>query len=130
MKKYGYLMLTMVSDEGEPTKLGVHRAVLLAFRGDPGPGMHAAHLDGDPTNNHLSNLAWLTPLENNRMRRTHGTMPVGVRSGTAKLTPEQVLQLRIDYAVGEGSQRKLAAKYGVSQRTVNRIVRRQTWTHV
>lgn len=42
----------------------VHRLVLEAFVGPCPPGMEACHWDDDPTNNHLSNLRWDTPSEN------------------------------------------------------------------
>ncbi len=43
---------------------GVHVIVLLAFRGPPEEGQVCRHLDGNPANNHLENLAWGTRSEN------------------------------------------------------------------
>lgn len=45
--------------------LTVARAMALAFLG-PCEGMHADHIDNDPTNDILSNIQWLTPQENTR----------------------------------------------------------------
>ena len=50
----------------------VHRLVLEAFVG-PGDGLHARHLDGDPSNNRLDNLAWGTASENNYDMVRHHT---------------------------------------------------------
>lgn len=56
----------------QQTRLYVHRAVMLAF--GP-PNAHKLplirHLDGNPRNNRLSNLAWGTHAENARDREMH-----------------------------------------------------------
>lgn len=63
----GYLMVTL----NLRTKR-VHRMVLATFEGDQ-PEMQVRHLDGDPQNNHLSNLAYGTPAENMQDCLDHGT---------------------------------------------------------
>jgi len=52
----------------------VHRLVLEAFVG-PGDGMDGRHLDGNPGNNSLSNLAWGTRSDNVNDSVRHGTHP-------------------------------------------------------
>ena len=52
--------------------------------------------------------------------------PRGERVGTSKLTNAQVLAIR----AAQESQRKIAARFGVSQRLVGMIRRREVWTHV
>lgn len=51
----------------------------------------------------------------------------GQESGSSKLTELQVLQIRDLYELHHFSQQHLAERFGVSQRTVSFIVRRQTW---
>lgn len=69
----GYRVID-VRREGEKRSRGalVHRLVLEAFVGPCPPGMQTRHLDGDPGNNHLGNLRWGTPAENNRDTLRHG----------------------------------------------------------
>ena len=55
----------------------VHRLVLEAFAGPCPEGMECAHDDGNPANNHASNLRWATKIENQADRRRHGTLPIG-----------------------------------------------------
>ena len=44
----------------------VHRLVAEHFIGpEPEPGMVVNHIDGDPFNNHVSNLEWASVSENN-----------------------------------------------------------------
>lgn len=49
----------------------VHRLVLFAFVGEPEDGQEARHLDGDASNNNLSNLAWGSRNENREDRMIH-----------------------------------------------------------
>ena len=42
----------------------IHRLVLIAFKGHPPEGMECNHIDGNKTNNHISNLEWITPQQN------------------------------------------------------------------
>lgn len=51
----------------------VHRLVLENFVGPCPDGWQCRHLDGDPTNNHVSNLKWGTPSENTIDAVRHGT---------------------------------------------------------
>lgn len=50
----------------------VHRLVAIAFLGQPLPGQEVRHLNGEPTDNRLQNLAWGTRSENMYDRRAHG----------------------------------------------------------
>jgi hypothetical protein len=51
----------------------VHRLVLTAFRGPCPPGFECRHLDGNPSNNTVSNLTWGSQSENTLDRVRHGT---------------------------------------------------------
>lgn len=62
--KYGYLRVGL----GRKNLKFVHRLVAEAFIGD-GSGLDVDHRDGDPANNHLSNLRYLTHAENMRAQR-------------------------------------------------------------
>ena len=67
---YKYIRMTSknVREHGK-----VHRLVLEAFVGPRPAGMECRHLDGDPANNHLENLAWGTSKENGEDMTRHGT---------------------------------------------------------
>jgi hypothetical protein len=51
----------------------VHSLVMLAFVGERPEGLETRHLDGNKTNNALSNLQWGTPGENALDKVRHGT---------------------------------------------------------
>lgn len=55
----------------------------------------------------------------------------GSQHHLAKLTEEQVLKIREEYAAGGTSHWKLALKYNIDgSNTIGRILRRETWTHI
>jgi hypothetical protein len=55
------------------TRHRIHALVLEAFVGPRPDGLDIRHLDGDPLNNHLSNLAYGTKQENMQDTLLHGT---------------------------------------------------------
>src|SRR5690348_870301 len=69
-KAGGYATLGMQHDGHETTEY-VHHLVLLAFVGPRPQGQEIRHLDGDPGNNRLSNLAYGSTSENAYDRVAH-----------------------------------------------------------
>jgi len=61
-------------------------------------------------------------IERNRWNPCRG--PRGYKS---KLTPDQVRQLRAEYAAGESTMRELGVKYGVTEPHVYKILSRRVW---
>ena len=56
--------------------------------------------------------------------------PVGVANGNAKLTDDDVREIRFRYAAGGVSQSALGQEYGVTQPMIGYIVRRELWKHI
>jgi hypothetical protein len=54
----------------------------------------------------------------------------GKMSSQAKLTEEDVLQMRADYATGLTSYNKLSRQYGVCHKTIWNILTRKKWAHI
>lgn len=68
----GYLNVNLATpDRKLPRRFQVHRLVMLAFVGDS--KQEVRHLDGDPGNNRLSNLAYGTSSVNQHDSVAHGT---------------------------------------------------------
>ena len=59
-------------------------------------------------------------------RNAKGRQARGERHGRAKLTEEDLPEIRRQVAAGS-SQRKVAKKFNIAQITVSRVVRRETW---
>lgn len=58
--------------DGKTQQRTAHRLVLEAFVGPRPEGLEGCHNDGDPQNNHLSNLRWDTPSSNRTDAVRHG----------------------------------------------------------
>lgn len=50
--------------DGTKRRFAVHRLVAKAFIPNPDNKPEIDHIDGDPTNNHVWNLQWVTHKEN------------------------------------------------------------------
>lgn len=114
---------------GKPTLKRVHRLVLEAFVGPCPNGMEACHIDGDRTNNRLTNLRWDTPRSNMDDKIRHGTTGRGPRNPQAKLTDASVREIRRLFTKGV-KQAVLARRYGVTKYCVWDIVHRRRWSHL
>ncbi len=105
----------------------VHRLVLLAWVGPPPPGKpHCRHLDGNPGNNHIDNLAWGSPLENAADAMSHGTLVKGEDNSAAKLTEPNVREIRRLASLGL-EYTEIARRFGVSDVAIGLVVRRKVW---
>jgi hypothetical protein len=125
----GYLTVQLFFN-GVVLRRTVHRLVMEVFVGPLRDGFETRHLDGNRLNNSISNLRYGTRSENAEDRRRHGTLQIGDSSSSAKLTSDDVIEIRRLYATGSVLQRELAEKYGVTQSTIRRAIVRQCWSHI
>lgn len=122
-RKDGYWFLRL---KGEPWLL--HHLVYEVYTGNRVEGFHVRHLDGDQDNNRVSNLILGTPTENAKDKSVHGTLPLGERVHNAKLTANEVQEIRA--LVGTMSKKELAGRYGVSPSLIHQIETRRIWRHI
>lgn len=93
--------------------------------------MECCHNNGDPFDNHLSNLRWDTRKANAADSVRHGVVPRGSKCRLSKLTEEDVLEIRRLKAQNPGLLNKdIAKRFGCHSSTIGTIVRRECWTHV
>ncbi len=71
-----------------------------------------------------------TQADNIHDAQIKGRMAHGARQGASRLTNERVREIRDAYGNGNISQRALAKRYGVAQKTIGSIVLRRTWRHI
>ena len=123
----GYRVVGIMQKGERVSPKKVHRLVLAAFRGES--SLLTRHLDGDKLNNRLENLAWGTEHENSQDRILHGTSGRGEKHFKAKLTAENVLDIRRMYAEGSPIL-AMADKYKVSRGCITNIIYRHNWKHI
>lgn len=112
----------------------IHWLVAEAFLGPRPSGKEINHIDGDKTNNAVTNLEYVTKGEN----LTHA-IGIGLRealpsrpgqlNGNAKLTSQDVRQIRSLRSQGV-KIRVLAERFAVNQATIKGIIYRRTWSCV
>lgn len=112
----------------------VHILVALAFLGAPPEGHEVNHKDGNRMNPRLDNLEYLTRGKNlEHAYRVLGRAKVCMKGETnakAKLSNEQVLDIRRRYIPRKVSQQSLADEFGVTQAMIGFIVRGENWKHI
>jgi hypothetical protein len=123
--KQGRLQVVLCR-EGFTKRFQVHTLVLLAFVGPCPEGMECRHLNGKHQDNRRENLEWNTHLVNLGDMVVHGTSFAGVKHPKAKLTEDDIREIR----AANATERALGEVYGVSQVTINSIRTRKTWKHV
>lgn len=106
----------------------VHSLVLEAFVGPCPTGMECLHKNGKHQDNRLANLRWGTRSENLHDAVRHGHKPIGEAVHTAKLTREQVREIR--EKIGMSSYAEIAREYGVTASAIQSIKTGRTWAHV
>lgn len=89
MHKSGHLYIRLEWKNSQ-----VHRLVLEAFGREPSDGEECRHLDGNPSNNAIENLAWGTRSENIADKVVHGTHNRGERHPSARLTNAEARLVR------------------------------------
>jgi len=107
-----------------------HRVVCEQFHGACPDGLEAAHSCGVSSCVNPRHLRWVTPKENAKDRDRHTTTARGSRIGRSKLVEADVLQIRSLWESGGHSQPVLAARFGVAERQIRRILSRQHWRHI
>jgi len=112
--KYARMSVTI---NGKLKDLYVHRAILLAWVGpQPSENHQAAHLDGNPLNNELSNISWVTIKENNKHKIAHGTSGVGQSNAMAKISDDEAYKIIRDYS--KFSSNELAESHKLSRSAI------------
>lgn len=121
----GRLQVTL-SRDGVTKRFLVHRLVLAAFAGPCPDGMEGLHKSVNRTDCGISNLRWGTHTDAMQSKSAFGTSPTGEKAGKSSLVDQDVRDIR----ESSDSGRVLAARYGVSQVSIQAIKSRRTWKHI
>jgi hypothetical protein len=123
----GYLRVTLYID-GEKTNKIVHRLVAKAFcAGDH--TLQVNHIDGNKLNNSAANLEWVTSKENHQHAIATGLMPLGSLRPGAKLSEEDVLEIK-QFMLQGFDDGEISELMGTVTATISKIRHGNRWTHV
>ena len=104
------------------------RLVAQLYVPNPNNYKQVNHIDGNPLNNHYSNLEWVTQSQNITHAIKTGLKSMkGINNTSAKLTLELVKKAIEDYNTNQYSLRDLATKYNVSYTTIRYAIKGKTW---
>lgn len=128
--RFGYRRVSLNTGKQRNT-YPVHRLVAITFVGECPDEMEVNHKDGNKSNNHYSNLEYLSHRDNcqHSFDVLGRKAPRGEGSGVSKITEDDVREIRCLYASGV-TQREIGERYGLTHVAVGHITRGKTWQHV
>jgi hypothetical protein len=124
----GRLRVQLGNSSGTQYSRYVHRLVAKAFIPNPDDKPEVNHVKQPKTNNDVTNLEWNTKKENHVHARLHRLKVHGRRVHTAKLTEENVREIRARDT--NTTLTALANKFGVSIGTISKAASGDSWATV
>lgn len=133
LNRDGYCEVTVGKDNNRAT-VRVHRIVAKLFvKGESKEKNEVNHIDMNRANPRADNLEWVSHHENVLHSAKHGRYKestTGANNGRARLTDEDVIDIRMLFDNGIMTQKELAKAYQVGWSTIHNICFRFTWTHL
>ena len=108
--------------KGKLKQFLVHRLVAKAFVPNPENKREVNHIDGNKTNNKVSNLEWVTASENQTHAVKTGLKKHGTDLWNGKFNKEQVIDIIKQHQNGVPCY-VLGRKYGCDKTTISAICR-------
>lgn len=107
----------------------LHRIIAICFVPNPDNKPCVNHIDGNRSNNEVSNLEWCTYKENTRHAMKLGTFHVGETVRTSFLKEHQVKEIKSMREQGI-KFKDIADSFGVCVGTIESIVYKRSWKHL
>lgn len=127
-KKSEYSCVSLVNGRFKRS-MNIHWVVLLAFCGPKPAGMVRRHIDGNPRNNSISNLAYGTHKKNSLDAIMHGTTLSGEKNKQSKYSESDIEKVRNLYFVDGLRQKEICKITGMKKCQVSGIVLGRSWKH-
>ena len=142
VKDDGYIATTL--GNGKQSYKYVHRLVAEAFIKNKHNKPQVNHINGIKGDNRAENLEWVTPAENIRHAIDTGLLKYkkkeekiknskyskGEKVSSSKLSPEEVIEIRVLWDFKEYKKVELAEIYGVNESTIRDVITRRQWKHI
>ena len=128
----GYYLTVLSDSSGYKRNYRVSRLVALAFLPNPENKREVNHINGNPKDNRVDNLEWVTPSEN--IKHAYRTGLISLRAGEkckhAKLTNSDVLKIRELFNNSTLKYREISQMFNISMSVIGNIKARRIWKHV
>ena len=126
--RYGYLQVYLCNENKKFYNKKVHRLVASAFISNHNDNTEVNHINGNKTDNNVSNLEWITHSENLKHAFATGLQSnAGIHNPCTHLTEAQVSEIYRLAHVGSLTQKEIGGLFGIKQRTVSNIKTRRSW---
>jgi hypothetical protein len=126
LTKTGRLQINLWNGKKNVLSL-VHRIILLTFIGECPAGHECNHKDGNPKNNKIENLEWVTRSQNlSHAYANNLNSQKGDQNGNAKLKEEDVINIKKLIQSGI-PQAEIARRFNTPKPTINHIATGYTW---
>lgn len=126
---YGYLKLGLTL-KGVQTQIYIHRMVCSAYNSlSEFVGAQVNHKDGDKTNNHYSNLEWVTNSENQIHAHRIGLKKNGNELWNGKFSKHDIENMKV--LANQGMLRKdIAIEYDCAKSTISDILNGNRYKYI
>jgi len=125
-KGLSYKRVTL-SNKNKTKRFSVHRLVAIYFLNNKENKLCVNHIDGNPSNNNVSNLEWCTHSEN----ETHSYDILKKINPIRKLEEEDILLIREKGVLGRGGNvMALANYYQVNKTTILNVLKNRYYVKV
>jgi hypothetical protein len=117
---------TWLTQNGKTKYRFIHRLIAETFIDNPEGKKEVNHKDGNKLNNHVSNLEWVTRLENISHAFNTGLYKSTENSPNSKLTNANIVEIKEMISNGK-SLNSIGKIYGVNHATIRHIKLGLTW---
>lgn len=114
---------------GEVKSFQLHTIVAATFLNKPKRSDVVRHLDGNPKNNAVENLAYGTYADNEADKERHGRRLKGAAVYGSKLSDADVMAIRNAFLNGS-TLPALSKRYGLNQTSMHAAIHGGTWKHI
>lgn len=128
LDKDGYVQLILRKEKVSYYKR-LHRIIAETFTPNDNPNCVVAHIDGNISNNCVTNLKYCTQKENIYDKFTHGTMPIGEDVHNSEINREIAFKIKTMLNLGF-STKFISKELRIAKSIADNIKYGKTWNHV